>query len=129
SVRRGVGVYLVAEALRNVHGDGDALAGAFAAELGEERAEGVAVLALAHPHDAAALVVPHDGQELVLTSAVADLVDADVLERLVELPCGGLLDPTLDEPHHARPVQAELAAHAGDGRVASSRQYVGLELV
>src|SRR5690606_21244826 len=34
-----------------------------------------------------------------------------------------------NEPHHARPVQPELPAHAGHRRVASSTENLGLELV
>src|SRR5690606_14047636 len=103
--------------------------GARSAELREEAVEGVAVLAAADPHDAAGPVAPDDGQVLVLTAAVADLVDADVTQRPLELALGGFLDPTLDQSHHAGPVQPELPADAGDRRVASSHEHFGLELV
>jgi hypothetical protein len=50
----------------------------------------------------------------VLALAVADLVDADAAKLPSEVLGGGLLDPVLDEAHHGRPVDAELATHALD---------------
>ena len=64
-----------------------------------------------------------------MTATVAHLVDAKDAQRPTELPGRRLLDPALDEAHHAGPVQAELAAHAGDGAVARSPQHLGLECV
>src|SRR5690606_13206794 len=117
------------ERLRHVHRDRNQLARPLAAELREEAIDGLAVLAAPDPHDTAALVAPDDGQVLVLPAPVADLVDADVAKRPLELARRGLLDPALDEPHHAGPVQPELAAHARDRRIARSRENLGLERV
>src|SRR4029079_14067282 len=116
-------------ALPHVHGHDAKPAASPAAELGEERIEGVALAAFADPNHPRPGVVPDDGQVLALAPAVADLVDADDPQRLSELARGRLLDPALDEAHHAGPVQAELSAHARDRTVASSPEHLGLEVV
>src|SRR5262245_22993871 len=116
-------------ALPHVHGDYAKAPTASAPELGEERVEGVALAAFADPDHAGPGVVPDDSQELALAAAVADLVDTDDPQRLAELACRRLLDPALDEPHYAGPVQPELATPPRDRTVASSLQDLSLEQV
>src|SRR5262249_10970687 len=91
--------------------------------------EGLLLAALADPDHLAALVVPDDGQVLRLAAAVADLVDANLAQPSPEPLAGRLLHPARDQPLHRRPVHAELAAHAGDRRVARSLEHLQLERV
>jgi hypothetical protein len=94
-----------------------------ASELREEAVERAALPALADPDHAGSLVVPADGQVLAVATAIADFVDADDPERAAELAGRRLHDPALDQAHHARPVQAELAPDASDRAVAGAAAH------
>ena len=99
------------ERTRHVDGDRLELRGPFGPQSLEERGQRLGALALAGPHDRAALVVD-DGRDVLVVLAVAELVDADVAEAVearVERS-EVLVNHALDDSLHRAPGGPQRAA-------------------